>query len=165
MLFTTNKQQEMQITLTISKSGVMSEVAQTTDYTGAKIVGDNDAYERISTVDEDEDELERFWRESRADVAQTFVSLLVSEEMDETDADKYNLVLNVSGAFETAQLPSMEIGLFSSFVNSIVGKWFAYTNKGESGSYSDRGSALLEDVREKAFYKKKPIRPTYEVGE
>ena len=152
----------MEITLTISQSAVFNEVAQTTNYTGAKMDDDANAYERIKTVDEDQPELKRFWDESRAEVAQTFIRMLSSEGMDAEDSDKYNLVLNVSVAFDNALQPGMQLGLFSYFVQSITAKWYVFTNKKEAGDFADRGSAILEEVKEKAFFKKKPTRPTYD---
>jgi len=151
----------MDITLSIKQSDVFNEVAQTTGYTGAKMDGDTNAYKRISIVDEDRNELKRFWDESRAEVAQTFIRMLTSEGMGE-DEDTYNLVLNVSVSFDTALLPSMQLGLFSYFVQNIAGKWYVFTNKKEAGDFADRGSAILEEVKEKAFFKKKPVRPTYD---
>lgn len=109
----------MNVILSISKSAVFNEVAQTTSYTGAKMDDDANAYERITTVDEDQSELKRFWDESRAEVAQAFIRMLVSEGMAE-DGDTYNLVLNVSVAFDNALQPGMELGLFSYFVQSIT---------------------------------------------
>ena len=149
----------MDITLQIDQSEVFKEVAQTTSYTGAKMDDDANAYERISTTDENIPELKRFWDESRADVAKTFIRMLTSEYMD---GDTYNLVLNVSVSFDNALLPSMQLGLFSYFVQSITAKWYVYANKKEAGEFADRGSAILDEVKEKAFFKKKPTRPTYD---
>lgn len=151
----------MEITLSVKQSEVFKEVAQTTSYTGAKMDDDANAYERILTVDEDQSELKRFWDESRAEVAQMFIRMLVSEGMAD-DGDTYNLVLNVSVAFDKALLPGMQLGLFSYFVQNITGKWYVFTNKKEAGEFTDRGSAILEEVKEKAFFKKKPVRPTYD---
>lgn len=151
----------MEITLSVKQSAVFKEVAQTTSYTGAKMDDDANAYERILTVDEDQSELKRFWDESRAEVAQMFIRMLVSEGMAD-DGDTYNLVLNVSVAFDKALLPGMQLGLFSYFVQNITGKWYVFTNKKEAGEFTDRGSAILEEVKEKAFFKKKPVRPTYD---
>lgn len=151
----------MEITLSISQKKVFKEVAQTTSYTGAKMDDDANAYERILTVDEDQGELKRFWDESRAEVAQTFIRMLVREGMA-ADGDTYNLVLNVSVAFDRALQPGMELGLFSYFVQNITGKWYVFTNKKEAVAFTDRGSALIEEVKEKAFFKKKPTRPTYD---
>lgn len=149
----------MNITLSISKSAVFNEVAQTTSYTGAKMDEDAKAYERITTVDEDQSELQRFWDESRAEVAQAFIRMLVSEGMD---GDAYNLVLNVSVAFDNALQPGMELGLFSYFVQSITAKWYVFTNKKEAGDFATVGKNILDEVKEKAFFKKKPTRPTYD---
>lgn len=149
----------MDITISISQSEVFKEVAQTTSYTGAKMDDDANAYERITTVDDDQSELKRFWDESRAEVAQIFIRMLTSEGMD---GDVYNLILNVSCAFDNALLPGMQLGLFSYFVQSITAKWYVFTNKKEAGSFADRGATILNEIKEKAFFKKKPTRPTYD---
>lgn len=59
----------------------MQEVAVTTAYTGVKMDTDENAFQRISTVDEDESHLERFWEESRADICQELIGLVSFEGM------------------------------------------------------------------------------------
>ncbi|MDY6288426.1 MAG: hypothetical protein SPM02_03135, partial [Bacteroidales bacterium] len=110
----------MEITLTIDRAEVLKEVANTTSYTGMKKTDDEGAIERIPTVDEDEQMLLRFWNESRAEVAKFFIRILVSEGMNEGN---YVLKLNVTERFNSALVPSMKAGLFSYFVNNIVGLW------------------------------------------
>lgn len=152
----------MEITLRISKGDVMAEVAVTTAYTGGKMMdSDEKALHRISTVDEDENHLERFWEESRADLSQELIGLVTREGMAASGGD-YELRLEVSRAFDEALLPSMTVSLRSFFVHNIVAKWYVYTNKGEAGEYADKASTLLEDIHRKAVYKKRPRRPTYE---
>lgn len=150
----------MEIVLKVSKSEVLHEVAQTTEYTGSKMDDDANAYERISTVDEDNSELQCFWDESRAEIAKMFMKIL-SQELMYTN-DEFRLGLQVSGAFDTNLVPSMQLGLFAFFVQNITAKWFVFTNKKEATDYADRASALLSDIKEKALYKKRPIRPTYD---
>lgn len=161
----------------------MQEVAVTTAYTGGKMDDDENALHRISTVDEDETHLERFWEESRADICQELIGLVTFEGMVssiikpsdpipvETAAiappvilvkPHYELRLDVSKSFDEALLPSMKLSLFSYFVQSIVAKWYVYTNKKEAGDYADKASTLLDDIHRKAVYKKKPTRPTYD---
>lgn len=147
----------MEITLTISQSAVLEEVANTTSYIGLKM-DDEAAMDRIPTVDEDKKMLTRFWSESRAEVAKMFIRILASEGMNE---DNYVLTLNVTEHFNTALVPSMETGLFSFFVNNIVGLWCMYTNKAEAMDYMERGRALLEDVQEKGHYEKIHTRPMH----
>lgn len=167
------------VTMTVRLSAVMEEVARTTSYAGAKMMGEagtrtandggagtgeDDALDRIATVDEDQEELMRFWNESRAEIARALMQMLVFEGMAE-DGDTYEVILNVTEDFDDALLPGMEHGLFSYFVQSITAKWFLYTNKQEAGGYAEIGKALLDDVRQKAFYKKAPKRPRYDEDE
>lgn len=174
----------MEITLTINKEDVMREVAVTTAYTGGKMMGnDEDALQRISTVDEDEALLGRFWEESRTDICHELIDLVTFEGMvlrdmyrpidppsrpsgaADTDTKPrlyYELRLDVSKSFDDALLPSMEVSLRSFFVHNIVAKWYVYTNKQEAGDYADKAVMLLDDVHRKAVYKKRPTRPTYD---
>lgn len=167
----------------------MQEIAVTTAYTGGKMDNDENALHRISTVDEDENHLERFWEESRADICQELIGLVTFEGMVRDtivtppvdpvlpvdpivhnsaalppilQRQHYELRLDVSKSFDEALLPSMRLSLFSYFVQSIVAKWYVYTNKGEAGDYADKASTLLDDIHRKAVYKKKPTRPTYD---
>lgn len=155
----------MEITLTVNKEDVMREVAVTTAYTGAKMDKDENALQRISTVDEDESHLERFWEESRADLCQELLGLVTDEGMKNDASDpvtRYQVHLGVSKSFDEAQLPSMNVSLRSFFVHNIAAKWYVYTNKGEAGDYADKASTLLDDIHRKAMYKKKPTRPVYD---
>lgn len=138
----------------------MREVAVTTAYTGGKMDKDENALDRISTVDEDESHLERFWDESRADLCQELLELVTFEGMQ--NESNYEARLNVSKSFEEALLPSMNKSLYSFFVHNICAKWYVYTNKAEAGDYADKAATLLDDIHRKAVYKKRPIRPTYD---
>lgn len=150
----------MEITLSISREDVMREVAVTTAYTGAKMDDDENALHRISTVDEDKTHLERFWEECRADISQELIGLVTFEGM--VKKTQYELRLDVSRSFDEALLPSMNLSLFSYFVQGIAAKWYVYTNKKEAGEYADKASTLLDDIHRKAVYKKRPTRPTYD---
>lgn len=150
----------MNVTISFRQSEVFTEVARTTEYSGAKI-SDEEAYERIATIDEDRGLLQRFWDETRAEVARELIRLLSTDGMD-ADGDTYTLQLEVSPAFDNALLPSMQLGLFSYFVQSIAAKWYVFTNKEESGTFANAGKKILDDVREKAFFKKPPTRPIYD---
>lgn len=149
----------MEITLSTNKGDVMREIAVTTAYTGGKMDNDEKALERIPTVDEDENHLERFWDESRADICQELIGLVSYEGMS---GDRYDLRLEVSNSFDRALLPSMQVSLKSYFVQNMVAKWYVYGNKPEAGEYADKAATLLDDIHRKAVYKKKPRRPTYD---
>lgn len=145
------------IIFTIDKKSVYEEVAQTTSYTGAKM-DDENAYDRIFTTDEDQSMLERFWNESKNTVCNTTKKLLTSES--ETDG-VFTLALQLSASFDEALTESMQRSLFSFFVMNITAKWYTFTNKQEATGYATEAATYLEDIMRKAYFKKKPMRPTY----
>lgn len=148
----------MDITLTVDKEEVYEEVSQTTSYTGAKM-DDEHAYERIFTTEEDKTMLERFWNECKNTLCNSLKKVLVSE--NETEG-KWELTLGVSTAFDDSLTASMERSLFSFFVMNITAKWYTFTNKSEATGYATEAATYIDDIMRKAFYKKKPTRPTYD---
>lgn len=146
------------VVLLIDKAKVYEEVAQTTAYTGAKMDGDEKAYERISTIDGDQSQLERFWNESCVAVCETLKRYMQSETVTETT---FTVTLGLSSAFDTTLQGSMAQELFSFFVMNITAKWYTFTNKKEAAEYGASALAFLEGVHRKACYKKKPVRPSF----
>lgn len=150
----------MEIVLTINKETVYEEVAKTTEYTGAKM-DDEHAYETISTTEEDKSILERFWNECKNMICNSLKKVLISEE--ETNGE-YSLTLGLSTAFDDSLTASMQRSLFSFFVMNITAKWYTFTNKSEVTGYASEAATYLEDIMRKAFFKKKPMRPTYDTS-
>lgn len=148
----------MEITLTVNKEAVYDEVAKTTEYTGAKM-DDEHAYEVISITDEDKAMLERFWSECKNMACNSMKKVLVSE----VDSDgEYALTLGLSSAFDPSLTESMERSLFSFFVMNITAKWYTFANKQEATVYASEAATYIDDILRKAFYKKRPTRPTYD---
>lgn len=145
-------------TIKLNKNDVYEEVAKTTSYTGHKKQDDEKAYDRIFTTDEDFNMLERFWNESKNTVCNGLKKFLVNEE---DTKDEYSITLNMSSSFDEILFESMKRSMYSYFVMNIIAKWFSISNKPETEEYMTYASANLDDVMRKAFYKKKPQRPTY----
>lgn len=148
----------MEITLKVNKETVYDEVAKTTEYTGAKM-DDEHAYEVISTTDEDKAMLERFWSECKNMICNSLKKVLVSEVEAEGE---YSLTLGLSTAFDESLTESMQRSLFSFFVMNITAKWYTFANKSEATGYATEAATYIEDIMRKAFFKKKPTRPTYD---
>ena len=144
-------------TLTVDKNKVYEEVAKTTHYTGKK-TEEGQSFERISTTEQDYEMLERFWSESKDTACNSMMKKLLSE----TEADgRYAITLELSGSFDEALADSMERSLFSFFVMNITAKWYTLANKEEAAGYAQEAATYMDDVKRKAYYKKKPVRPTY----
>lgn len=147
-----------EITITIGKEEVYDEVSQTTSYTGAKMEGgDDDTYDRIFTTEADRSQLERFWNESCVAVCEALKEFVDSEE---TDAGGFTINLSLSSSFDAALEPAMKKELFSFFVMNIAAKWYVFTNKNEAGDFSASAAGMLEGVKRKAYYRRRPTRPT-----
>lgn len=149
----------------VNKADVYDEVAKTTSYAGAKMPGDDkSAYDRIFTTDEDRTMLERFWAEACNAATDLFKPFLLdvtsytgSAATDITQRH-YEVTLELSGSFDTSLNGSIGSSLFSFFTDLIVSKWFKFANKGEAEGYAAEAAAMLEDVRSKLYYRKKPRR-------
>ena len=149
----------MQISLTTSLSAVLAQVAQSSNYAGAKRednpkAQDPAAQERIGTVDEDNRELKHFFNEARIPLATTFAKRLVSEGFvleNEVEGDTYNLVLEVHDTFNTALLPALNYNLFDYFVKSILAAWYVYTHREDVENYAGLSSALLDQLSSATF--------------
>lgn len=148
----------MEITLKVNKEAVYDEVAKTTEYTGAKME-DEHAYEVISTTEEDKTMLERFWNECKNMVCNSLKKVLISEVEVEGE---YSLVLGLSTAFDESLTDSMQRSLFSFFVMNITAKWYTFANKSEATGYATEAATYIDDIMRKAYYKKRPERPTYD---
>lgn len=153
----------IEVMLTVNKANVYDEVAKTTSYTGAKMVGDESAYERIFTTDEDREILERFWVEACNAVTEEFKPFLISvsdqPEDDGTDTGRnYEVKLELSSSYDVTLNKSIETSLFSFFVSAIVAKWYKFTNKGEQEAWAGDALGMMQDVKSKIYYRKKPKR-------
>ena len=60
--------------------------------------------------------------------------------------------------FDYNLLSSINSSANSFLVNSIIGKWCEITANDKVKEYADNAAALLLDIKEKAFFKKKPTR-------
>lgn len=153
------------ITFIVNKAAVYDEVAKTTSYVGAKMLGDESAYRRIFTTDADQLMLERFWNETCSAVTERLKRFVVEDSTytspDAVDISaNYSLTLKVSNNFDNAIEDSINASLFSCFVASIVSKWFKFTNRDEVEAYVTEGASLLDDVMRKVCHRKRPLRPT-----
>ena len=147
-----------ELTITINKEEVYEEVAQTTSYTGAKMEdGDDKTYDRIFTTEADRSQLERFWNESCVAVCEALKEF-VQEERNENES--FTMFLALSSAFDPALEPAMRKELFSFFVTNIVCKWYVFTNKKEAGDFAASAAGMLDGVKRKAYYRRKPKRAT-----
>ena len=144
-------------TLTIKKSEVYKEVAKTTAYIGVKnkLEDGKSAFDQVFVTDADLNMIERFFYESLdslRNVLKRFIS--GGSRVDGTITWK----LEMPSRFDNNLLESIKSSANSFLVNSIIGKWCEITANDKVKEYEDDAAALLLDIKEKAFFKKKPTR-------
>lgn len=146
------------VTLRVQKEDVYEEVAKTTSYTGKKM-DDEDGYDRVFTTDEDQEMLERFWNESKNTICNALKKVFLDEM--ETEQGEFRLQLDLSSSFDENLTTSMQSSLFSFFVMNITAKWYTLANKEEATAYATEAATYVDDIKRKAFFKKRPTRPKY----
>lgn len=146
------------INLNIGRQDVFTEVEKATDYTGAKLIGnDKDARERIMAAEADLNTLERFWVEAAETFNERLKQMLLSYNM--TGGGDYRATLEVSVSFDKALTPSVEKTARSFFIAFIIGEWFKLAKKDESAEYFGIADEHLTNVERILYSRRKPKVP------
>lgn len=144
-------------TLTIKKNDIYEEVAKTTAYIGKKTTVEDgkSAFDQIFVTEADLAMIERFFNES-LDALRNVLKRFISGGSGANGTISWNL--DMPSRFDDNLLSSINSSANSFMVNSIIGKWCEITANDKVKEYADNAAALLLDIKEKAFYKKKPTR-------
>lgn len=143
--------------LTIKKSDVYEEVAKTTAYIGAKnkLEDGKSAFDQVFVTDADLTMIERFFNES-LDALKNVLKRFISGVSGVDGTITWQI--EMPSRFDDNLLSSINSSANSFLVNSIIGKWFEITANDKVKEYADNAAALLLDIKDKAFFKKKPTR-------
>ena len=144
-------------TLTIKKSDVYEEVAKTTAYIGAKnkLEDGKSAFDQVFVTDADLTMIERFFNES-LDALRNVLKRFISGGSGVDGTITWQL--EMPSRFDDNLLESIKSSANSFLVNSIIGKWCEITANDKVKAYADNAAALMLDIKDKAFFKKKPTR-------
>jgi len=143
--------------ITIKRSDVYEEVAKTTAYIGAKnkLEDGKSAFDQVFVTDADLTMIERFYNESVGALRNALKRFIAWESVEDGST---RWTLEMPGRFDDNLLSSINSSANSFLVNSIIGKWCEITANDKVKEYADNAAALLLDIRDKAFFKKKPTR-------
>ena len=143
--------------ITIKRSDVYEEVAKTTAYIGAKnkLEDGKSAFDQVFVTDADLTMIERFFNES-LDALRNVLKRFISGGSGVDGTITWQL--EMPSRFDDNLLESIKSSANSFLVNSIIGKWCEIAANDKVKEYADNAAALLLDIKEKAFFKKKPTR-------
>lgn len=144
-------------TLTIKKNDIYEEVAKTTAYIGKNTTVEDgkSAFDQIFVTEADLAMIERFFNES-LDALRNVLKRFVTGGSGVDGTITWEL--EMPSRFDDNLLSSINSSANSFLVNSIIGKWCEITANDKVKEYADNAAALLLDIKEKVFYKKKPTR-------
>lgn len=142
------------VSYSIDKSKVYDDVAKLTAYVGAKKT-DDVSYDIVSTTEENEEMLERFWKES----IETLTNALKRFNITSNESGNIcTIQLQLSDSYNTLLTNTIQEGLESYLINNIASKWFKITSKDDVTQYATEAGISLDGLMSKILYKK-PIRP------
>lgn len=147
----------MEITITILKLNIMGEVATATAYAGAKGDSADPArfYERIATVKEDGELLDRYWREGCSRIAgflKDFVTDIAAND------ENLTMTLSLSGSFDKSLLPSLESDLTEALIADMTGNWMRLSVPEMAASKDNERKSALASALAKLYHRKPPKR-------
>lgn len=137
---------------------VESEVEKATDYTGSKLIGeDNEARDRIMTTEDDLKTLGRMWTETVAAAEESLKEMITSSN---DDSNGWLADLEVSVAFDKGLAPSVEKMLRGFFIASMIGMWFKFANKNEAAGYFSQAAEMMLAAERLLYSRKRPAVPS-----
>ena len=160
----------MNTILEIRYNSVLDEVNKTTAYETSKIVGEDgnrDAYERVSTVDADEEMLRRFYREAQSALLNLLSPFVVdyktyvvtgydNVEDEEITTPGLSIRLQIT---ERAPLYGIGIAAQSFFVTHIISEWYAMCQMSErAAAMAASAQQHLDEVKNIIYNKRAPKR-------
>lgn len=153
------------INITISKARVLDEVAKTTAYIGAKSMSDQDqgVYERVSIVDPDREQLDRFWMEACGGASMALAHWCTSANAQllthhaELDRD-FKVTLKLPTNWDNAYNNVLKESLMSYLVNSILSRWLLIVKKDEAEAYAALSSGSATQIEQILLSRKRPGR-------
>lgn len=156
------------IILTVNKARVYDEVAKTASYSGQKrTTADDDAYNRMFPTDADRLMLERYWNET-CEAATGALSPLMSAvstqtvhpgvDLDTSSEGQYSITLATSNSYDTNLTSSLQVDLFTYFVEAILAKWYTLAQPTEVEGTVTNAAAAMENILRKLYRRKAPSR-------
>lgn len=112
----------MELTINILKADVMAEVDKTSAYIGVKTITQDggNLYYNISTIKEDAEMLERYWREACSDVAAVAKEFVKSAETTDTD---WILTMEMPAKYNTGFNEVLKYRVYSYITRAVLIKW------------------------------------------
>lgn len=147
------------ININIDKSIIFRDVSLNSAYAGAKNTSENGFFERVATIEADEELLSHFWTDMCGLITDRLRAFVTSAEQKE---DSLHLTLEVSGSYDDSLTPSVISDLFAAMTAGISARWFSFTFPQQTTDWKIQSNELLNRVIGKLCHRKRPTRSSEE---
>ena len=150
-------------TFDILQSDVFDRISALTHYTGSKKTEDSSAYDRISTIDANDEILSRFWLQAVVQL-EIFISPFANNILSEKTIDGSAVAgifacLNMPSSWDNKLLPALRQASENYLVARISELWFRMTDKEAVAEQMADASASATEIRILLHSKTRPALP------
>lgn len=143
------------ISLSLAKSTIIDDVALNCAYTGVKSEDGGNIYERVATLEEDTLILSDFFFEMCGEITDKLKEFIISSDLSD---ENFNLVLQISGAYDDALTPSVKKDICNSLEAGITARWFQFTYPSRASEWREKSISLLNRSVSKLCQRRRPQR-------
>lgn len=143
------------IHISFNKTKIFENVSLASAYTGAKAETQQNIFDRVATISEDNELLEGFFIEMTGIVTDRLKEFVISTE--KSDAE-FNMTLEVSNAYDDSLSASIKEDLFAAVVKGVIARWFRVTFPEKTGEWWNDSETLLSRAFAKLCMRRKPKR-------
>lgn len=147
----------MDRTYNITKSTVLTSVGRNTAYAGDRYVGDDGAYDRISTTSGEEALLTEYFNLGYSAIVQVLEPFVTN--ITESNGT-YNIFCEFPERASGIALGEIQERLHPFMVSFIKSKWYAVSNKPDAESEAIVAKGILDTIKELVYKRVKPTRTT-----
>lgn len=145
------------IKVNITRSDIDKQLSMITAYAGVKGTAQPtpEDFDRIATVDEDGDILDRYWTNSANELAELLKDFIADFTLGN---DSLSMTLLLSEAFDCALAKAIveEAGEF--ITSSMAKSWFALTFPEKATEWEKECRRLLSEISRNIHHRRKPTR-------
>lgn len=145
------------IAISLIKASVLEEVALNTAYTGVKTDAEKGFFDRVATIDEDEELLSRVWKKVCGEVIEKLKQYISAINIKD---ESMELSLEMSGAYDDTLTPALITDIKDAVAAGVTAGWFSFSCPEKAKDWENMKAGLLTNAFSKLCSRKKPVRKT-----
>lgn len=143
------------LSIIFNKTDILKEVSLASAYSGAKAEAPESLFERVATVEEDNELLSRLWTQAGAAILDKFKAFIISSEISDF---QISFSMELSSAYDDSLSDSIKSDIFAAFIAAIMALWCKYSWPEKSSGWDVEARDLLARAFSKICHRRRPYR-------